>query len=296
MGIESNEYNQLLISATTSHRRNEALKQLPNVELFSHPGPNPEPEYSDTTLVAKAKNDYLLSLVKNSLEGKGDDDFNRITPTIVQIISAIARYDDSFSVIAGDSRTETFEENDSGEQSFVSHGKPKDEEELFETFNKMHRTKKAIYQVFAGSQILKYNADYIHPAETRHSQTVNVILRKDALEKLTSEEGLSKYLKAFEEFYSSETYSKNGLPAISIRDLSSGISLPVLMKEKMVEAVGIDGKVFPLNDVSDRLLKQIIYGVGVGYSPQVIDQIFPGAYNFIIDNWDWLKEVVQHVK
>ena len=51
-----------------------------------------------------------------------------------------------------------------------------------------------------------------------------------------------------------------------------------------------------LSKKARKLLKKIIFGVAVGYSPHVLNQIYPGAYSFIIDNWQWLESVVEDVK
>ena len=59
---------QLLISATTSKRRNLALAQLPEIDLKSHPGPENELDSPDTMLVAKNKIDYLVNLLQATLK------------------------------------------------------------------------------------------------------------------------------------------------------------------------------------------------------------------------------------
>jgi hypothetical protein len=219
-----------------------------------------------------------------------------LTPALLSIITAIAEHGEVFKVIAADSRTETFE-NPRGRDLFVSHGKPKDEEEFANHIHNMSKTGRAMYRVLVGSHLADYSSEQTFPVETRDRQLISVRLKPETLRILGTDAGLQHYLDAFNEFYASETYKKNGLTqATKITDLSSGFSLPVLIQEKMVEAVGFDQKPQSLELIDDRLLKQLIYGVAAGYSPRVLDQVLPGSYDLIIDNWAWLSDVIKHVK
>ena len=152
-----------------------------------------------------------------------------------------------------------------------------------------------IYQVFSGSHIASYTPDYDLPIETRHTQKITVHLRPEAVKFFASDKGFAHYQQAFSEFYRSEAYRENNLSPIKPTNISAGFSLPVFMKEQAVEAVELDGKKVELNEASEEFLRKVIYAVAIGYSPAVIEQIFPGAYNFTIDNWNWLQRVVKEV-
>lgn len=290
----------LLISATTSKRRNLALEQL-RVDLKSHPGPNPELDNPDTTLVAANKIEYLLSLINESMNSA--ETAPLASTAIQEIIKAILQRNNIYQVIAADVRTETAApSHNRANDQFISHGKPENRDELKETFTKMARSSRKMYRVLAGSQILSYRPREDTPTDMRHQQEIEVILRPEKLQELTSDHGLDEYLEKFDQFYNSTAYRDNNLSPISFKDISAGISLPVLIKGNYVDAVNMNDKHIDLNTSARlskkarKLLKKIIFGVAVGYSPHVLNQIYPGAYSFIIDNWQWLESVVEDVK
>ena len=292
---------QLLISSTTSQRRIEALKQMEKngVEIHSHPGPVVEPDWEDTSLVAKAKSDYVKEMIDGAVEQSQKMGLIEVlAPTLVGLIVAIARHDEAFKVIAADSRTETYEMTKNTGNRFVSHGKPKDAQEVQRTADRMSKTEQAIYQVFSGSYLADYKRGTPYPVETRAGQLIKVRLKPEMVKNLTSDEGMRRYLQAFNEFYSSGIYKGNRMTnEVEITDLSGGFSLPVFFKEGMIEKLSLDGgqEVTP-GEASDELLRQVIFGVGVGYAPSVLDRVMPGAYDFIIDNWQWLRDVVADIR
>lgn len=288
----------LLISATTSKRRNLALEQL-KVDLKSHPGPNPELDSPDTTLVAANKIEYVQSLLNNR------ETAPLVSIAINQIITAIVEKSTKghpYHVIAADVRTETAAPKEKNVDQFINHGKPTSREELKETFSQMAKSSSKMYRVLAGSQILTYQPNETSPLEVRHQQEFEIMLSPEKLSELASNHGLDEYLEKFDQFYQSETYRHNNLPPISYQDVSAGISLPVLIKGNYVDHVYMNkehlnfNKQIRLSKNARKLLKKIIFGVAVGYSPYVLDQIYPGAYKFIIDNWNWLESVVNDVK
>lgn len=289
----------LLISATTSKRRNLALEQL-KVDLKSHPGPNPELDSPDTTLVAANKSEYLLSLIAESMNSAQTAPMASVA--IQEIIRAIVERDHVYQVISADVRTETAAPKGNGSDQFINHGKPTSRDELKETFTQMAKSSKKMYRVLAGSQILTYQPRESTPLEFRNQQEFEIVLSPEKLQELASNHGLDEYLEKFDQFYQSETYQNNNLPPISYQDISAGISLPVLIKGNYVDGVYTNDQHLDLSNPARlskkarKLLKKIIFGVAVGYSPHVLDKIYPGAHKFIIDNWKWLENVVNDVK
>ena len=291
---------QLLISATTSKRRNLALAQLPEIDLKSHPGPENELDSPDTMLVAKNKIDYLVNLLQATLQQQ--ETAPLASQALQEVINAIIAYAGVYDVIAADVLTATGKPISATSDEFVSQGKPKNQERLQETFYHLHKSSSKMYKVFAGSQILQYQKNESSPIETKHYQEIKVVLRADRLRELASDKGLENYLQRFQQFYSSKAYSSNGLSTLNFTDIAAGLSLPVLIKGDYVQNVELNhrhvdlSKKIMLDQETKKLLKQIIFGVAVGYSPHVLKQIYPGAYDFIIDNWHWLESVVNHVK
>lgn len=288
------ENEQLLISATTSERRNLALQQLAGVNLRIHPGPKNELESEDTTLVAADKAAYLVELIRAT--ACNPETSFLVTAALTEIVRLIDQFAGNFKVIAADVRTETLENENAAVDKFVSHGKPKNLAEFQRTLAQMSRAQVSIYRVFAGSQILEYHPEDELPLETKHAQRIGIRLKPERLRQLNTDKGLEEYINRFREFYSSKAYSKNGLPAIDFTDISAGLSLPVLIQGNYVDSVSLGNQEFQLAETPKRLLKEIIYGVAVGYSPHVLDKIYHGAYDFIIDNWNWLEDVINHVK
>ena len=217
--------SQLLISATTSHRRNEALKQLPDVDLRVHPGPKNELESDDTALIAADKAIYLTKLIETAI--KDPDYYPIINAILHEIIETIDRFHGHFKVIAADIRTATNEKlGELEKEKFISHAKPKNIEEFQQTIFNMNKAQKTIYEVFAGSQILTYDPKNELPVETKHAQRIEIKLKPDRFRQLNTDKELEEYITRFREFYSSSAYSKNGLPSIDFTDISAGLSLP----------------------------------------------------------------------
>ncbi|MCL2110378.1 Maf family protein [Microgenomates group bacterium] len=299
--IPSAHKEQLVISATTSERRDEALKQLEEkgVETHSHPGPASELDSPNVALVAKNKSDYLKGVIDESIERSSETGLmETLTPALISLIMAIEKYGEEFKVISADTKTYTYEMSRDGKQRFFDHGKPESAEEVQKMVDRMLKTKQAVYRVFSGSHLADYHRGKPYPVETRDGQVITVRLKPDMLMKLTRDEGMRRYLQVFEEFYSSDVYRGNNLTrAVEVTDLSGGFSLPVFFKDGAVETLSLDGgREFTPSEISDKLLKQLIFGVAVGYSPRVLDQIMPGAYEFIIDNWQWLRDVVANIR
>jgi len=298
---------KLVISATTSHRRKAALSQIPNIDLHSHPGPERELDHADLSLVAEDKNEYLMNMLNQAREHLVEAESESISeehkhelikiiaPAILAIVQKIIEYDSNFQVIGGDTRTDIPNKR-KNKIYFESKGKPVNDEEVQKHFWQMNHIGESVYRVFSGSHIRTYNSEYNMPVDERHTQKIIVRLRPELLKFFSTDKGFYHYKRAFEEFYQSETYQAQNLPSAKMQDLSGGFSLPVFMKEKAIEAVSFDGaKEVHINDMSQDFLKKIIYLVAVGYSPAILDRIFPGAHQLTIDNWQWLKEVTKEI-
>ncbi len=299
---------KIVISASSSKRRNAALRILPNLSVYDHPGPTAEIENSDQSLIAKDKCDYLVSLFRDfinlmnsrEIDSQEKQEFLEQNSALVNTIFRVIAFGDSFQIIGGDTQTQIpiIDRRSPSDSGFFyqSFGKPEEEEEVREHFASMSRTQQAIYRVFSGSNISTYTAAHASPLEVRHMQKVVVYLRPEMVKHFSTHKGFNDYKAAFENFYQSPAYDQNNHEALTMKNISGGMSLPVFIQEKAVEAIEFNGQKVTLGEANKEFLKKIIYAVAVGYSPLVLDQITPGAYQFTLDNWSWLEEVVKQIK
>lgn len=301
------ERSHLIILPSTSGRRAESLRQLRhNIELQQLPGPAQELEDSDLSLVAQDKSHFAATLLQEvigamqnqQISNQEKNAFLAENVNLLTIALSILNHGNSFQIIGGDTQTSIAESRNaanSNQVELVSYGKPKDDAEVQKHFHDMNQIDAHLYQVFSGSHIASYTPEYELPIETRHTQKITVHLRPEMVKFFSSDQGFAHYQQAFADFYRSEAYSQNHLAPIQPTNISSGFSLPVFIKEKAVEAIELNGRKVNLSEANQEFLRQVIYVVAVGYSPVVLNQIFPDAYNFTIDNWSWLQEVVKEI-
>lgn len=298
--------SKLVIIPSTSGRRAEALRSLGSeIELQQLPGPVEELGNEDLSLVAQDKSHFAAELLQDVVNALRDNQTSAAEKerfmveniNLLTIALSILNHDNTFQIIGADTQTSIPDRQNGrdGSLELASYGKPKDEAEVQKHFHDMHRIDARIYQVFSGSHIASYTPEYDLPIETRHTQKITVHLRPEAVKFFASDKGFAHYQKAFDEFYRSEAYQQNHLQPIKPTNISSGFSLPVFIQEQAVEAIEMDGKKVNLEEAEQEFLRKVIYAVAVGYSPMVLDKIFPGAYDFTIDNWDWLQQVAQKV-
>ncbi|MDO5561352.1 MAG: Maf family protein [bacterium] len=297
---------KLVIIPSTSGRRAEALHSLGDkIELAQLPGPTEELQDPDLSLVAQDKSRFAADLLQgivnaissNQMSEEEKSQFMVENINLLQVAIKILSHDRTFQIVGADTQTSVPEEQSlrSGDFEMISHGKPKDEAEVQRHFHNMNKLGASIYQVFSGSHIASYTPDYDMPIETRHTQKITVHLRPEAVKFFASDKGFAHYQQVFTDFYRSEAYKQNNLQPIRPTNISAGFSLPVFIQEQAVEAVELDGKKIKLSEANEEFLRKVIYAVAIGYSPVVLEQIFPGAYNFTIDNWHWLQEVVKEI-
>lgn len=302
-----NAEKKFLISASTSDRRNAAIKILPWVDVQSLPGPMIELDHPDSSLVAQNKTNFLSNLLTNFSSFINSDEIeseekNRFVvnyaPTLALILNMIANYDGKYQIISGDVQTGIPHKNENSKNSWriERHGKPKNEELVKDFFAEMAHLQAMIYRVFSGSSITTYDSQAGSSVEMLANQKLTVYLRPEMVDLFSTDQGFEQYRKSFHEFYRSEAYHNNDLPPINLTNVSGGFSLPVLIKEKAVEAIELNGRKLPIKEMNEEFLKEVVYAVAVGYSPKILKEIHPEAYQFTLDNWKWLKDTVREIQ
>jgi len=248
-----------LIYAGQSHRRKLFLTHLTGEEPMCVGGGN-EDDIPDVARITAGKLDFGLAAL-----------------TTLNI-------SDQASVISADTRTRVFASKNGDVPRLNSKGKPIKAEDVRQTFGEMlHAVEKTgtnpFYQVVSASGF--------HKGDNRQidTRTCRVELNADVLRYLATEDGFNHYQESFRSFYSTGSYHKNGLALIAPTDLSSGISLPVLVGLGCVDS--IDG-VKRVDSGYKEALKQGIYTVGIGFSPKVLASISDNAKEKIA-NWSWLN-------
>jgi len=186
-------------------------------------------------------------------------------------------------IVGADIRTEILTP-----KGFVSRGKPKDGEHLvWENFAQMSLVDgKLGYRLVAGSAV-------DHEGKmTKSFSLCRVFIKKEGMIYLSSLRGFEEYKAAYLDFYSSPPYSSQNLRPIGLRDVSGGISLPVLVSMGLVEGISFDG--VNMIDLSRESLMRAIFIAGVGYGPAVLEKLDPN-YLEIIKAWDWLNQVTNKI-
>lgn len=253
--------SSIIYYAGQSERRTASLARLAGVTEVKSVGGGEEPETPNVLQVAFGKIAYALPLVL--------DEVGRLN---------------GHMVLAADARTE-LKMGMNGNTTHVSKGKPRDEEEVFEHFQRMARVESPGYRLRAGS------VAYSKRGVVHDSNTARVTLTSQGVHHLSTSRGFDEYGAAYREFYSTPPYSSHDLTALDFTHISSGLSLPVLMSLGMVEGLGVDSEP---EEVNNHLLKAAIFTVAVGFGPNVLREIHPDALESVMA-WSWLNEVADKV-
>jgi len=107
-----------------------------------------------------------------------------------------------------------------------------------------------------------------------------------------SEGEFTLYLSTFAQFYASEAYSEAGLPLIEVKDVSGGISLPVLAMLGAIESINS----IPLDTSTEEGIKafqEAMLVVAVGFGDTVIENVSPQAPQNLRE-WEWLAMVTKY--
>ena len=195
-------------------------------------------------------------------------------------------------IIASDTMTSTCVADTDGNFAFFNRGKPESAEEIQRTFRSMtliaQRTKTTPgYRVESSSGSVFIGEE--GPEISTAIQSCRISLDQGRLENLCTERGFLGYLEKFHKFYSSNTYAKAGMQSVDPLDLSTGISLPVLVCMDIVSS--IDG----VGRGEDAFLKKLtcaIFIVGIGISPVVIKRYCPDV-EVLVNQWQWLNNVAE---
>lgn len=256
-----------VILSSTSSRRSEFIREVFGnktiVENFGDFGD--EPEY-DVISVAKFKAEQLQVRLKSR--------------------NLLNQYKDCL-IVAADTRTNV--PNTNG--TLDSRGKPKTKREVQGNFKNMrdfaiYQRDDPFYTVSSGAVTALIRV----PTPSSESlEEATIILDHAGISYLATDEGMKRYTRALKAFYQAEPYVGKGVHGLTFRDLSAGISLPVLMKLGIVRRIN---KV-SIND-SDfmDIFRDAIHTVAIGMPPSLFR-----PYNTQVEikyrNWDWLNKVVE---
>ena len=191
---------------------------------------------------------------------------------------------------AADTRTSIPMADDLGNFAFISRGKPLSEEAVREIFTRMYHVHEKVgvlpgYFVQSASGFLDTQTG--QRVEAVSSTTVT--LAPEVIKHIATEKGSEEYKKRFLLFYSGKTYADIGLQAISVTDISAGLSLPVLAQ---FDAISHINEVEPTDSSYPIVLKQAIYNVAVGFAPRILIA-FDSEIKQKIDTWPWLNQVTE---
>lgn len=196
-------------------------------------------------------------------------------------------------IFAADTRTKTpVMDNDTGASRLIAKSKPNSLEEVKETFKAMFKVSKKegkapSYSVEAasGAYYLNHRVEFFSVQDS-----CLVVLNEKKISEIITDEGFLKYLKLFDEFYTSSPYEKDGIKRLTPFNLSGGISLPVLVKMGVVESVHS----IPIKSpIFRNVFKYAVQTVAVGMAVDLVD-LFGANGQDLINQWPWLSGVVDH--
>ncbi len=252
--------------ASTSKRRQQALEQIPGLQIQSVPG-GEEAQIDDVLSIALQKITFAY-------------------PTLLQLCQNTNQVLDG--VVAADTHTVLGVLQISGHPSLRSEGKPTEVERVKQHFHAMatcaRETGYGYYKVVSASAV----QDAV--GTLAQLTTTKVALKQSGLTYLVSEQGFSEYLDQFSAFYCGSAYNSYGLHGVTPLDISAGISLPVLSKMRILESVGgVDLRTARMPEI--RLaLKLGVLNAAIGFAPEVLTRIQAQAMHYIMD-WPWLNSV-----
>lgn len=193
--------------------------------------------------------------------------------------------------IASDARTSVLTPGDFSSPTYLeSLPKPNSVEGPKTVFDRMQLAAEQsegvpYYTIFAASGI-EYQGK-----KTATTETTTIQLDPNVIKHLATDEGYPVYLRAFEGFYSSPSYTKEIPHKVHVTDLSAGLSLPVLTSIGAVTAV--DGARIEDKELFRKALRRGIHVAAVGIAPAIMNQVQPEAQQKY-ERWSWLDGVVEH--
>lgn len=264
---------ELVVYAGGSERRDAFIRYaFPNSEVTSIPA-GEEADIPDVVSIMHKKIDNVVGQLKEKPSFR-----NREKQAVI---------------IAADTRTNILTKNQDNFTYIDSRGKPKHPDSVRNTFEEMYNAGLEsgvlpFYTVLSGSGVHIRGRKYEERLVDIHACTVE--LNPDKIKRFSTEEGYQEYTDAFNKFYTSDVYRRNGLSGVKIDSLSGGLSLPVLTTLNAVEAV--DGIERNSSDFEDAF-RHGMYTVAVGISPHILRPIQPDI-DKSLESWDWLNGVVEH--
>lgn len=175
-----------------------------------------------------------------------------------------------------------------GKLVFESKGKPKHTREVKANFRKMlvaaRRFGHATYRVVSSSFAEESGAQNLMGETIQTS----IQLSEKSIVYLCSKAGFEAYLKRFNEVHSISPHGSDQLKKTTVRNISGGISLSVLISMGLVES--IDG-VHLNGDVTedvDLAVRSALLTVACGFGGNVLEMVKPGALEDAL-KWDWVQ-------
>ncbi len=194
------------------------------------------------------------------------------------------------AVIAADTQNVTPSlDRETGGVRMTSWPKPDNAEKVYRMFRDMvefgdEMNQPPFYVGDSSSGMLHLNGS-AHLVEDRRQSVVE--LYEPRFRQLADVRGFEEYLRQLDLFYGQELYAENGM-RMGLKDLSAGISLPVLVKLGMVSSV--DG-VSVQDPMFRAKLLEGVHNVAVGISPGVLETVQVDKRG-AIEEWPWLNGVV----
>lgn len=263
----------VVVIATTSARRNSFVRYVfepMGVSVVTYPG-GEEADIDDVVSIAKEKVRYARRILKDQGEIRPG---NRVL------------------YIASDVKTRPLIINGEQEIGTVSLGKPNRPEQVQVLFGQMALAarlgKSTPHYIIESGSAAHEEQGQKQITSPRLSSTTLVELDPHKVSRFADEDGFQTYLREFETYYRSPQYSNEGAhPAMTVMDLSAGLSIPVLVRMNAVTAInGVDRS----DERFRGQLKNAVFQAGVGIQPQTLKASVPDI-DAKIDEWPWLENV-----
>lgn len=267
-GEIDHSYPQTILYAGESPRRTSFLTHVfPKSELYTF-SVEPEPHTDDVVAVVNHKLDLGLDKL-GELSLNGTRDRSIIVAADIRTLTAHAVNNGGFELRS----TSKLESTEEVKRNLLR---------MAESFEEKGEKPFYIVDIASGSHSI---ADNRRKTARGHSY---ITLDDQSLKDLITNEGFEKYIARFNQFYSEPPYSTHNLPALSLTDISAGLSLPVLTQMGVLDS--LNGVSRDDADAFRRTFAQELFKVGVGFDLS----LFSNA-SIDIRDWSWLNQVTDKV-
>lgn len=177
-----------------------------------------------------------------------------------------------------------------GNISLTSKGKPINVNQIFQyAKNVVQIADKGInpyYRVDSGTVMGVYNGSL----RLKRIQDLSLISFNLGVGELATERGFLNYLMAFDRFYESEPYQKNGMEGIKPTDFSAGFSLPVFVQMGLIESIN---GIKPGSPIFKTVLAHTVHSAAVGISLSLMEECGISIERQT-NEWPWLQSVSEN--